>query len=213
MNNISIITTNNYHLFKKLNDNYPQTIILSTIDDLPEIKTEILFDLTLFKSKEKIKLIRHYNKNNKLKIITDISCIYQDISEYNNIIAKISSAFYSPKNTFEAFCPLYNNQELIESFFKKLEFSILFLKQFDLGFIYPRVISMIINEAFFSLEDNLASKENIDNAMKAGVAYPLGPFKWAEKIGTPAIVYLLEEFLDKTGDPRYNVSKLLKQKL
>ena len=34
------------------------------------------------------------------------------------------------------------------------------------GFISPRVISMIINEAYFTLEENVSTKEEIDIAMK-----------------------------------------------
>jgi 3-hydroxybutyryl-CoA dehydrogenase len=61
----------------------------------------------------------------------------------------------------------------------------------DPGFITPRVISMIINEAYFALEEGVSSKEEIDTAMKLGTAYPYGPFEWGGRIGLTNVVALL----------------------
>lgn len=60
------------------------------------------------------------------------------------------------------------------------------------GFITPRVVSMIINEAFFSLEEGVSSKEEMNTAMRLGTNYPYGPFEWAEKIGHDRISLLLK---------------------
>lgn len=59
------------------------------------------------------------------------------------------------------------------------------------GFVTPRIISMIINEAYLAREEGLSTQEDIDRAMKLGTAYPYGPFEWAEKIGTKNIFSLL----------------------
>ncbi len=75
------------------------------------------------------------------------------------------------------------------------------------GFITARIISMIINEAYFAVEDNVSSKAEIDTAMKLGTNYPHGPFEWAELIGKKYILELLQE-LYKT-DTRYKPSALL----
>jgi len=69
------------------------------------------------------------------------------------------------------------------------------------GLITPRVVSMIINEAFFALDDDISSKADIDTAMKLGTNYPYGPFEWAEKIGVENIYMLLQK-LSET-DKRY----------
>ena len=78
------------------------------------------------------------------------------------------------------------------------------------GFIRPRIISMIINEAHFALSENVSTKEEIDTAMKLGTAYPYGPFEWAQKIGLKKIAALLEYM---SGiDERYSPSeRLLKE--
>lgn len=69
------------------------------------------------------------------------------------------------------------------------------------GFISARVVSAIINEAYFSLEEEISTKEDIDIAMKTGTNYPYGPFEWGEKIGLENILALLSE-LNKEH-PRY----------
>ena len=60
------------------------------------------------------------------------------------------------------------------------------------GFITPRIISMIINEAFLGLDEQLSSVADIDTAMKLGTNYPYGPFEWASIIGKHKISVLLQ---------------------
>ena len=79
------------------------------------------------------------------------------------------------------------------------------------GFITPRVICTIINEAYFSLEDNVSSREEIDTAMKLGTNYPYGPFEWSRLIGIQN-VYSLLSILNK-ANTRYAVCDLLKKEL
>jgi 3-hydroxybutyryl-CoA dehydrogenase len=76
------------------------------------------------------------------------------------------------------------------------------------GFISPRVISMIINEAYFTLNEKVSTKEEIDTAMKLGTNYPLGPFEWSEKIGLKNIYDLLIKL--SVSNTRYSPSSLLK---
>ena len=75
------------------------------------------------------------------------------------------------------------------------------------GFISARVVSMIINEAYFALDEKVSTKDEIDIAMKLGTNYPYGPFEWAKKIGLKNIAGLLSE-LSKT-EKRYQPSSLL----
>jgi len=75
------------------------------------------------------------------------------------------------------------------------------------GFISARVVSMIINEAWFALEENVSSKEEIDIAMKLGTNYPYGPFEWGNKIVLKNIVNLLTEL--SKDEKRYKPAGLL----
>ena len=77
------------------------------------------------------------------------------------------------------------------------------------GFITARVIAMIINEAYFALDEKVSTKEEIDLAMKLGANYPYGPFEWSKKIGLKNIYALLAE-LYKTNS-RYEPAALLKK--
>ena len=77
------------------------------------------------------------------------------------------------------------------------------------GFITPRVVAAIINEAFFTLEENVSTEAEIDIAMKLGTNYPFGPFEWGKKIGLHNIYSLLATLSLKKN--RYTPSLLLKQ--
>ena len=80
----------------------------------------------------------------------------------------------------------------------------------QVGLITPRVIGMIINEAFFAAEGNIASRQHIDLAMRLGTNYPFGPFEWCEKIGVKNVFELLDAVYQSTGDERYKVCGLLR---
>lgn len=76
------------------------------------------------------------------------------------------------------------------------------------GFISARVVSMVINEAYFALEEQVSSKQEIDTAMKLGTNYPFGPFEWSEKIGLKKIYELLQTLSKENS--RYAPCPLLK---
>lgn len=78
------------------------------------------------------------------------------------------------------------------------------------GFITPRIIASVINEAFLALEENVSAENEIDTAMKLGTNYPFGPFEWGEKIGLFKVYSLLEALNVK--QPRYKPSLLFKQR-
>ena len=75
------------------------------------------------------------------------------------------------------------------------------------GFVSPRIVAMVINEAFFTLEAGTATKEEIDIAMKLGTGYPFGPFEWGEKIGLENIRELLNVL--SVDNPVYTPAKSL----
>ena len=75
------------------------------------------------------------------------------------------------------------------------------------GFISARILAMIINEAYFALEEAVSSKRDIDLAMRTGTNYPFGPFEWAGKIGINKILALLTALA--ASDARYQPCRLL----
>ncbi len=79
------------------------------------------------------------------------------------------------------------------------------------GLVTPRVICMIINEAYYTVQEGTATREDIDIAMKLGTNYPYGPFEWCEKIGIQSVYKLLEAMYEDTKDERYKICPLLKE--
>jgi 3-hydroxybutyryl-CoA dehydrogenase len=79
------------------------------------------------------------------------------------------------------------------------------------GLVTPRVISMIINEAYYTALEGTASREDIDMAMKLGTNYPYGPFEWCQRIGVKHVYELLEALYEDTKDERYKICPMLKK--
>lgn len=77
------------------------------------------------------------------------------------------------------------------------------------GMVTPRVVCMIINEAYFTAEEGTASREDIDTSMKMGTNYPAGPFEWCAKIGLRNVYEVLQAVYRETGNERYKVSPAL----
>jgi 3-hydroxybutyryl-CoA dehydrogenase len=79
------------------------------------------------------------------------------------------------------------------------------------GLVTPRVICMIINEAYYTVQEGTATKEDIDLSMKLGTNYPFGPFEWCQRIGVTHVYELLEAVYEDTHDERYKICSLLKK--
>lgn len=80
----------------------------------------------------------------------------------------------------------------------------------QIGFATPRVISMIINEAYITAEEGTASVADIDLAMKLGTNYPFGPFEWAKRIGLGEVIKLMDALYTSANDERYKACNSLR---
>jgi 3-hydroxybutyryl-CoA dehydrogenase len=78
------------------------------------------------------------------------------------------------------------------------------------GFITSRINAMIGNEAFYMLQEGIASAEDIDKALKMGLNHPMGPFELADLVGLDTRLHILEH-LHKTLGEKYRPSPLLVQ--
>lgn len=79
----------------------------------------------------------------------------------------------------------------------------------EVGMVTPRVLAMVINEAAHTLEEQTATKEDIDRGMELGTGYPKGPLKWCDAIGIGHVTDVLQALHDATGDARYRTAPLL----
>jgi 3-hydroxybutyryl-CoA dehydrogenase len=78
------------------------------------------------------------------------------------------------------------------------------------GFITSRINAMIGNEAFYMLQEGIASAEDIDKALKLGLNHPMGPFELVDLVGLDVRLNILE-YLYKTLGEKYRPSPLLSQ--
>lgn len=79
------------------------------------------------------------------------------------------------------------------------------------GLVHLRVLSTIINEAAFAVLEGVATPADIDQAMKLGTNYPKGPLAWADEIGLPVIMLVLDGLYREYQQERYRPCVLLKQ--
>ncbi len=77
--------------------------------------------------------------------------------------------------------------------------------------IFNRVLVMLINEAADALFLNIASAEDIDNAMTKGVNYPKGLLAWADEKGIDWCVNTLDNMYNEYHEDRYRCSPLLRK--
>jgi len=77
--------------------------------------------------------------------------------------------------------------------------------------IFDRILVMLINEAADALFLNIASAEDIDNAMTKGVNYPKGLLAWADEKGTDWCVSKMDELYNEYHEDRYRCSPLLRK--
>jgi len=78
------------------------------------------------------------------------------------------------------------------------------------GFITSRVNAMIGNEAFYMLQEGIASAADIDKALKLGLNHPMGPFELVDLVGLDTRLHILE-YLHQTLGEKYRPAPLLTQ--
>jgi 3-hydroxybutyryl-CoA dehydrogenase len=75
------------------------------------------------------------------------------------------------------------------------------------GMISGRILATIINEAYYTWEEKVSTREEIDIAMKLGTNYPMGPFEWSRRIGLEKVAGLLTAL--SRNNSRYTPSNSL----
>jgi 3-hydroxybutyryl-CoA dehydrogenase len=79
------------------------------------------------------------------------------------------------------------------------------------GFAVNRILMPMINEAVTALQEGVASREDIDTAMKLGTNQPMGPLALADFIGLDTCLAIMEVLHQGLGDSKYRPSPLLRQ--
>ena len=78
------------------------------------------------------------------------------------------------------------------------------------GFVTSRINAMIGNEAFYMLQEGVASARDIDKALKLGLNHPMGPFELVDLVGLDTRLAILR-FLHRTLGDKFRPCPLLEQ--
>ena len=180
--------------------------------EIPPGQGRFLIDLRTDKTQKKRALFR-YLENLHWNIISDLSINAQCLlhREFKSLRASFALAFYTPTKTYEFYATTKEAKTLVEDFLHLQGLGGLAVRNPGIGFHFPRTLAMVINEAYFFLEESGIPRKDIDRAMAQGLHYPLGPFAWSENIGRAHVLGLLDELHRVTGESRYRASLLLRE--
>ena len=78
------------------------------------------------------------------------------------------------------------------------------------GLITSRINAMIGNEAFYMLQEGIATPEDIDKALRLGLNHPMGPFELVDLVGLDTRLHILE-YLHKSLGEKFRPCPLLAQ--
>ncbi|MCC6350488.1 MAG: 3-hydroxyacyl-CoA dehydrogenase [Candidatus Eisenbacteria bacterium] len=78
------------------------------------------------------------------------------------------------------------------------------------GFVTSRINAMIGNEAFYMLQEGVASAADIDKALKLGLNHPMGPFELVDLVGLDTRLSILK-FLHRSLGEKFRPCPLLEQ--
>ncbi len=79
------------------------------------------------------------------------------------------------------------------------------------GFLVNRLLIPMINEGIAAYADGVASKEDIDEAMKLGAGHPIGPLALADLVGLDVCLAIMEVLHREFGDDKYRPHPLLRK--
>jgi 3-hydroxybutyryl-CoA dehydrogenase len=79
------------------------------------------------------------------------------------------------------------------------------------GFIVNRLLIPYLLHAVKIYEDGLATREDIDTAIKLGLNHPMGPLTLLDLVGLDTALFIADAMFEEFKDPRYAAPPLLRR--
>ncbi len=98
---------------------------------------------------------------------------------------------------------------IAKEFGRSLEMETVIAEEYP-GFIVNRLLLPQLNEAYYVLQEGIATKEDIDKGMKIGLNHPMGPLTLSDFIGLDTILFICE-YMERELGPRFKPAPLLKK--
>ena len=195
----------------KISDEH-SVILADRLDEINNESTVVVFDFSFDDSPDDLEQYSgltniHLFINSTRASLAELT--FFDDSQYPNLYGIAGDTTFLDRPLLEV-AAHQNNKANAKELFSQLGLKATLVDD-RVGLVTPRIISMIINEAYYTVMEGTATKEDIDTAMKLGTNYPMGPFEWAGKWGIANIYELLDAMYLDSKDERYKICPLLKQ--
>jgi len=92
---------------------------------------------------------------------------------------------------------------------KKIGKEVIIVKEAP-AFVVNRILCTMLNEAFFALDEGLATAEDIDKGMVLGCNHPIGPLALSDLVGNDTLLRVVEGLQRELGD-KYRPAPLLRK--
>ncbi len=99
--------------------------------------------------------------------------------------------------------------EIAKTWGKKIGKEVIIVKEAP-AFVVNRILCTMINEAFFVLDEGLATAEDIDKGMVLGCNHPIGPLALSDLVGNDTLLRVVEGLQRELGD-KYRPAPLLRK--
>ncbi|GAC1430911.1 MAG: hypothetical protein NVSMB7_07100 [Chitinophagaceae bacterium] len=180
--------------------NYANVCFVKEPENIPA-DAYIIFDLLFEHTTERVSILKKF-----LPRPVFINAVNATLAAIDQPFIRINAWPCFLKRQITEVAVLPEQEKMVKDVFEQLGWNYQVVPD-DTGMVSARIIGMIINEAYFTLEEKISTKEEIDIAMKLGTHYPYGPFEWSRQIGLKKIYAMLMQL--SKGNTSYKVSTLL----
>ena len=99
--------------------------------------------------------------------------------------------------------------EIAKAWGKKIGKEVIVVREAP-AFAVNRILCTMLNEAFFALDEGIATAEDIDKGMVLGCNHPIGPLALSDLVGNETLLRVMEGLHRELGD-KYRPAPLLKK--